>query len=281
MGGYLWTLEQDKFLIENYSKTDKKELANILGRSFGSLAHRASKLNLEKDRDIRYKSISNDFDVSHFLNLQTPEVCYILGMWWGDGHVVKHNAKRRRNVIRLKIDYNDFIDISQLFHKNLKGNLREEISKTGRRIAIFDLSHKILHDFLVEYDYLKKSILSADKILSIIPNHFKHYWLRGLSDADGTISNKNGYVISGSYLQDWAFIETILNNLGFLYNIRRMVDDKGDEKSHKRSYIQIRGLKNSLSYYDYIYSGKQFGLSRKFSIYQQLKNRKILYRSII
>ena len=48
--GKRWTREEVEFLIRNYSTTDNRTLATLLGRSVNSIEHKATHLGLRKDK---------------------------------------------------------------------------------------------------------------------------------------------------------------------------------------------------------------------------------------
>ena len=98
--------------------------------------------------------------------------------------------------------------------------------KTSHNTIPCRLTNKFIHNFLVENDYISKSTASADKILSKIPEHLKHYWWRGYFDGDGCFCKSNRsyiFTISSNIDQNWNFIDTLFNNLDIFYKIKFVI----------------------------------------------------------
>lgn len=125
-------------------------------------------------------------------------------------------------------------------------------------------------------DYKSKSILSADKILSAIPEHLKMYFYRGVMDGDGYIGLKdgNGYqmTITGHYNQDWKYIEDIFQKYSIKYSIER----KGKTNSSS-SRISVFNYVDILKFLRYIYNGYEsdaIGFSRKYRKYRDILSKR-------
>ncbi len=151
----------------------------------------------------------------------------------------------------------------------------QDRSKRGWKTAKYLIgSNKEIYNFLIEHNYDKKSYISADKILSKIPDDLKHYFFRGLIDGDGSFYFKDytrQFAITSSYDQDWTYFERLCENLGIKYNIKRIINfNKKTKKENKSSVLRILG-KEIIKLGEYIYNGDDFGLSRKINKYKQIK----------
>lgn len=228
------------------------------------------------------KSQSN-VNCDFFINCNTPESAYLLGFLWGDGNIYKYNFTEHRVGKRKTSKYNkssyristeciesDLSEIKHLF--NLSGRWTESRRHREGRSPSLTLSttNKKFYDFLVKGNYGNKSGGHPD-ILKSIPVELIHYWWRGYFDADGCIykiKNSNNIQISltSTYDQDWSAVSNLLGLLEIKHSITRIVRESGNQYS----YIRFTSKKSTKAFLDYIYIGKEFGLSRKRDIYSKL-----------
>ena len=161
----------------------------------------------------------NRVPYENFTNIKTKEMSYILGFLWADGHI------RVPYSVGSTINIKDSLDIKQIFSKTGDWyfyNCKRFDKRTKRNYINFKIltSNKKIVNFLIENDYDKKSIVSPYKILSKIPEKFKLYFFRGFSDGDVCFykkMNQYQYVITGTFNQDWNWIEDLLNRLKINY----------------------------------------------------------------
>jgi hypothetical protein len=142
--------------------------------------------------------------------------------------------------------------------------------------------NKIIFDFLKNNDYLEKSKVSPDKIISLIPENLQKYFYRGWFDGDGCIcisgkSNTIGVQIAGSKSQIWSAFIKLSKKMGFPIHIYRTKEDKAGGSS-----VNITSQTGQKIFLDYIYNNYEndkIGLSRKYNKYllslDRIKNRKI------
>jgi len=209
---------------------------------------------------------------SQFTTNIIPIIAYILGLLWADGHV------RPPYSVQLATTYPDAEYFIPLFQKT--GDWKHYDKefpehKTWKRACTIKTSNKILVNFLLEHDYKSKSQESADKILSIIPEHLQYYWIRGLFDGDGHIytDNKGSHRISfaSSYNQNWNYLETLCKTLNIEYNIHKEI-----RKNNKASgsVFTIYGMYRVIEFCNFMYNGfphDQLGLQRKYNKLLELK----------
>lgn len=204
-------------------------------------------------------------------NLNDPKIIYILGFLWGDGYVARQKNSYSITINNITEDVNDIIslfDPSDWKTYNL-------FPKNKKPITMIRNYNKQNYEFLLKNDYVSKSFLSADKILNIIPDNLKHYWFRGLSDADGyfKLSNIKGgksclFEIYSDIKQDWSFLENLCNNLDIKkYKIVRRRRITGNYSS-----FLICNLSETVKILNYIYSGESFGFYRKRNRYLEIIN---------
>jgi hypothetical protein len=204
-----------------------------------------------------------------FSNIKTKEISYILGFLWADGYI------RKPYTISSTINMKDSADMKRIFSKTGDWNFyncNKLDKRTNRNYTNFTIttSNRCIVDFLIENDYDKKSIVSPTKILSRIPDEYKLYFFRGISDGDGCFyKNKTlyQYIITGAYEQDWFSVEELFKQLKINYNIRL-----SKTKNSKYSQIKITNKNDIDIFGEYIYKNfDNLGLNRKYSKYLEIK----------
>lgn len=204
-------------------------------------------------------------DIDIFRNITKPEVAYLLGLIWADGCIYY-----KKNKYRYDINIVNKIEDALVFNKIAQtiGEWNFYLTQKGKMGAIV-AHNKDICEFLIENDYLSKSSLSANKILSRIPEHLKHYWFRGLLDGDGCIYVKYNPTslrleISSSFEQDWSYMVDLCTKLNIEYKILKRT---AKNTKYKFSTFLIRKLNCIMSFCDYVYRGfdnDKIGLQRKF-----------------
>lgn len=264
MKKHKWTDDEIKYIINNYPVIDRYTCANNLNVPVKQLVYLVRKLGIKKNKSI---------NVDYFTKITEPIVAYILGFMWADGYV--SNDGRHFNVSGVK---DDIEEIEPLFDKI--GQWCKHIDnreKYGWKNAKTIIGSNLeIHKFLIEHDYDKKSYVSANKILSKIPDELKHYWFRGLIDGDGCfyINEKNysrQFTLTSSYEQDWHYFEELCVKLDIKYTIKRESKiNKKTGKTNSSSLVRVLGREiNKLG--KYIYSGEPFGLIRKKEKFNQIQ----------
>lgn len=306
-----WTKEEDVFLKNNYKDKGKRYCAEKLNRTTGSVVNRAlRKLNLALSsqevyqRQINWRKPRGSYTVDEmqFETPNTPVVSYILGLMWADGNLyIKRNKKTDICKYKATVTVNekDGLYLKNIFTKtgtwvvytNFKSKsfVKEKLSPT----TSFATSNYFIGKFLEEHDYHKKSTVSPSKILSLIPPHLRHYWWRGYFDGDGCfyIKEKNNnlnctVIFTSTYEQDWSSLEQLCRDNDIKYYLTRKINNKRLRKngeSCRYSDIRINSTRKCLRFLNYIYSGEQFGLNRKFLKFNQCVeyiSNKITYPNI-
>jgi hypothetical protein len=276
----LWTQEEIDFLKENYPTKGGEYCTEKLDRTKGAVMTRArmigvkvnketiSELSRAAQKKIQDKRPNSDFkvNVEQFLNINKPEVAYFLGYFWADGYLLTS-----RNELRFEIATEDMDMIKNVMDSlgEWNYNYRQRDIKYKKLTSAITSNAK-LTNFMVENDYHLKSKVSADKILSKIPDNLKHYFFRGLVDGDGCIRVRDGKIIgyeitiAASVNYDWSFTEELFNRLNIRYNIYRKEYNGGGT-----STITVNS-ENAKTFGDYIYNGyenNKIGLPRKYEKY--------------
>lgn len=272
MGKHKWSDSEINYLIENYPKTDRYTCSSKLGISVEQIIYLVRKLGIKKNKTLNYEE---------FNEIKTPYAAYILGFMWADGYI--SGDGRHFNVSGVE---EDIIEIEWLFDK--LGNWCKHIDnrdKYGWKTAKTLIGSNIdIYNFLVGNDYSNKSHVSADKILSKIPDDLKYYFFRGLIDGDGCFYyNEKSYLrqfaLTSTYEQDWSYFEKLCLKLDIKYTIKRTkIINKKTNKENKSSVIRILG-KEIIKLGDFIYQDEQFGLTRKQNKYKQIKQSYVSNKS--
>lgn len=212
--------------------------------------------NLEKNRRI---------NINDFYEIKSKEICYFLGLLWADGHVSKRNYS-----ISIECNGDDMLEFKRVLDVFGKWSYydRKRIDSRTKTKPVTNayIYDNLLHDFLVENDYLEKSIKSPYKILSKIPKHLISYFLLGMVDGDGCFYFKKGksnqLTIAGSNNQDWIDIENIFIEFKIKYKI---------VLTNSSSVIRVTNVKDIKKIGDFIYKSineDQIGLKRKYEKYK-------------
>jgi intein-encoded DNA endonuclease-like protein len=292
----LFTQEQNDFLIQNYHKLGPVLCSEKLNLTLQQIRSRAGKLKLRLDEEIRKRIRSkaslgikrnHKINSEQFFNIQSPEVAYFLGFMWADGNL---RIRGHQYAIVIECVSSDMDILIPIFDKlGTWGKYNRQ--REGRKPqSIIITNNKPLVKFLQEYDYQSKSIASACKILSKIPEDLQHYWFRGLVDGDGCFYKPKksiaqlDFSISSNYDQDWAYMENLCKKLGInSYKIiRRILNEKKQYKCSEFKMVKINEL-DKLCYYIYNgYPNDRIGLFRKYEKWENsLKIRGLSNPSIV
>lgn len=281
------------FIKNNYSIMGSEEISKKLNKTkeqiFGKAMRLGLLLNDNTISDIQrihtqtywenHNSKSYDsynINPDKFMIIDNPEISYILGFLWADGYIINEGkGYGKSNYIDLTILENDMNDIKWIFDKI--GNWNSYYRKRDNKKPQISLrtQNRPVVDFLIDNDYDKKSLVSADKILEKIPNNLKNYFLLGFFDGDGCIYiGKNCYLINftGSYNQNWKWLEDILKSMNIKYSLTLKSSNCG-----KSSVIRINKIKDIEKIYNYMYNYDldKIGLYRKYIKINTLLNDKI------
>lgn len=274
-----YTEYEIQILKEKYPLGGSAECRKYIDREDYSIRVKASKLKIKAPYDLRW----NKKPIKDLIDITTAEGAYLLGLVWAEGTLEKPNFRSSKVCVGLiKSDFDEIRyilenwPISERFCKNYP--------KHYKRFMIAQTSHKTFYKFLYDNDFESKSEVSPTKILNLISDDFKHYFFRGWFDGDGTLrqlgKRKSGAAISGSREQDWEELIKLCKRLGIDYKIQKKIDKRGQSGSDFYFRSGERGMR---LLFNYIYSGKIFGLSRKYNDYQyyikernlRIKNRAI------
>ncbi len=220
---------------------------------------------------------------TQFINVQTPQIAYLLGLLWADGYVKVIYRKSQRTPaykIETTMVSEDLDTLIPLFNSVGKWCIYHRTRKKRKPQTTILTNNQPLVEYLQQNDYGVKSIESACKILSKIPTELHKYWFRGVSDGDGCfyVNEKNRqcqFSITSEYEQKWNYFESLLNKLNIKYGIQRLIRKKKNKKKPtKHSSLRITSKIGVVGFGNYIYNGYTedgIGLKRKYDKYIKAK----------
>lgn len=272
---YLYTEEKTNFVKENYYRIGKNNCVKQIGYTRQQVEYLAQKFKLVSSHNkAGVYDPPEEFlkiNVEAFRNVTCPKVSYIMGLIWADGCVRKPNAYGYQ--VKVSIWVEDFKDIKHLFDS--VGDWNYGIIKGAKSwykdMFYANIGCKKLFHIFENLDYSIKSGASASKVLSHIPEHLHNYWWRGFFDGDGclTFNEKcNEIMFCSCFSQEWNFAENLAKKLNIdNFHIYRKNSKKfgaGSTFGYSKIYSIVKIMK-------YIYSGDQFGLSRKMEKWNDFK----------
>jgi hypothetical protein len=275
-----WTTEELEFLKINYPKYGVNFCVDKLGYSKSKIQNTTYKLNLYLSPNTKSTILSKEnskcnINPELFYDITKKEIAYILGVIWADGFLNPSKNGNNHNLGFTMVK-EDIEVIKPVLDSIGKWNYyeRKQTVDTWKPSINVVTNNKRICKFLIEYDYDKKSYISADKILSKIPNELKHYWFRGLIDGDGCFyyytpkkgSTLRQFALTSTYEQDWSYFEDLCKRLNIKYTIKRTKNLKSSS-----SVIRITNKEGIKKLGEYIYRNFEndlIGLNRKYDKYK-------------
>jgi len=280
MKQHKWSIEDDNWLINNYKNLGPDKSASELGLRKSQIENRVFKLNLKLPTEFKnslqsIKPENCNINPELFYNISTKEISYLLGLIWADGFLNPSKNGKNSNLgfTMVKEDIDIIKPTLELIGKWNYYERKQTVETWKSSINVITNNKRILN-FLLDHDFDKKSYISADKILSKIPDDLKHYFFRGLIDGDGCFyhyrpekgSTLRQFTLASSYEQDWSYFEELCKEKNIKYNIKRTIGKKSSS-----SVIRITNKDGILKLGEYIYKDFQednIGLVRKYEKYK-------------
>jgi hypothetical protein len=277
MKKHKWTIEEENWLTNNYKHLGPDKSAEILGLTKSQIIARTFKLKLKLP--IEFKNLLQsikpekcNINPDLFYNISTKEISYLLGLIWADGFLNPSKNGKNSNLgfTMVKEDIDIIKPMLESIGKWNYYERKQPVESWKPSINVITNNKRILN-FLIEHDYNKKSHISADKILSKIPDELKHYFFRGLIDGDGCFyyyKPENGstlrqFALASTYEQDWSYFENLCKEKNIKYKIKRTIGKKSSS-----SVIRITnkdGIKNLGNFIYNNFENELIGLARKYN----------------
>ncbi len=212
-------------------------------------------------KEYMYKSI---IKIEEFLNVEKPEIAYLLGLIWADGYLTKSPHVFITGLSTTEPDSDYFYDI---FTTSGDWNIYKERRTLNWKIAVdIRTSNPFLHKLLDSLGYKEKH--DAFLIINHIPENLRRFWLLGLIDGDGCwyTNKKNNcyqFCIAAAYDFDWSSVGSLFSAIdGVRFYIEQTKNKKG-----RGSVLRVNGRDNDILLGNYIYSSYKedgIGLPRKY-----------------
>ena len=272
--------ELEKNIIEDYPKIGPKLCSIKYKVSYNKILHIRNKFHLQLNRElyrpihvkihknIKYSKVIHKVNEENFISNITKESAYLLGFIWGDGYIIN---TERQNMIKIECVTEDIDQLRETIDATGSWTYNKRQRPNRKEITLVSTSNKELVEFCIDNDYKNKSKASPNKICSLIPNNLIKYFILGWIDADGCFYRNEKYntsqlYLSGSYEQDWNFIENFYTKLGIKYKIQRII-----RSASKYSCIRVTNKLSIIKIGDIIYSDL-IPLKRKYNKYLSIKN---------
>lgn len=258
---------QINFIRCNFKILGPKQCAEKLGITKGHVGKIARQFNLWMEEKYDHNILKENME-----KLDTPEIAYVLGLIWADGHVDKYS------VIALNAE-EDMKIILPVFRKigDWGISLVKKYKDSWKNVSRLKCSNKEIADIFRKFDFDQKSWAAPSKILTALKKEVHHYFWRGYFDGDGCLfvgkNNQKGMSIHSTYEQDWGVMEKLFMDLGINYSIKRMtVESSG----YKKSSINSTDFVSIIKFCNYIYQNYEIdkiGFPRKWEKFQILLKR--------
>lgn len=282
MKQHIWSKEDEIWLKTNYFKLGPDKCAEFLGLRKNQITARTHKLNLKLPKEFKnllqsIKPEKCNINPELFYTITTKEVVYLLGLIWADGFLNPSKSGYNHNLgfTMVKEDVDDIRPVLDYIGKWNYYERKQPIETWKPSINVITNNKRIMN-FLIEHDYDKKSYVSANKILSKIPDDLKHYFFRGLVDGDGCFyfykpekgSTLRQFALTSTYEQDWSYFEELCLNLDINYKIKKTSNIKSSS-----STIRITNKDGINKLGNYIYKNfdiYELGLKRKYNKFKEI-----------
>lgn len=257
-----WTEEEKTWLRLNRDSHTIKQCSDVLKCTEDQIAYECQVLGIMKNIPFRYPKLKDSL-----CQLNSPEIAYVLGLIWADGHVENNPDAYKVSFTLLKTDFENILDmLNKTGEWIVKSSTRKCESRNSKEITKAYVCSKEICHFFVENDYEIKSTTSPDKILSKIPENLRHYWWRGYFDGDGWMG-KNRLSITSSKTQDWSFVHKLGDILQIKFRVCVYLNGNGGY-----SMVVLSNKKDRIRFCEYIYRDWDecdVGLKRKRNAFLQ------------
>ena len=273
------TPREDAILKSIYHNTPPTKCLEYLPRfRVHNITSRTKELGLPSYRSVKH---AQNLEL---LNYRSPVSCYILGYMWADG-ALGGDPKRNNALTSLSIATTEPDNIRELLYQ-ISPNWGEHryvypnpSQKNWNDRYAFYMSDSKIVKILANLGYGPNDKSSAERVLSLIPENNRRFFLLGLIDGDGCFYYNEKYrlrqfQITAPIDQDWRAIEDIFITLGIEYTVDRRITKK---EGKKRSNIRIFGRKNLEKLGSYIYSSiesDRIGMIRKYEKWKACMEKK-------
>lgn len=227
------------------------------------------------------------FDINFFDHIDTEQKAYWLGFIWCDGYVLERfrDGRVRERPVKISLAEQDIEHLNKL-KENISSNHPVHLYDTkgfGKisKEARITLNNLHFGNVLREKYGMIPHRTDASKVLGSIPSHLSQHFLRGVFDADGSITNyylqsgKNvgqlkSTVTFSTYTQLTDWIQELLIKEGIKDNRIRLYKRHGDGSDGDCVILTYTGVQQVTRIMEYMYKDATVYLSRKKEKYDEL-----------
>lgn len=256
-----WEKEELQFLMDNFGKIPKKEIANKLGRTLNAVQIKANRIGLKNPEKYFYNK-------RFFQYIDTEEKAYWLGFFFADGYT-QFNTDRRCYEASIMLSSKDLNHLKKL-NKSVNGNVevRTMLKKNGfgngkqhEMSVIRFYSTEFVKD-LISWGCIPNKVKKM--IFPKIEEKFVWSFIRGFFDGDGSIflDKKRNIPKCNFSSTSYEFLEAIRD---FLYKNNVCSYYTTEKSGVKRLWIS--GMENCNLFLDKMYGEATIYLDRKYYRY--------------
>lgn len=261
----VWEEWELNYLKENYQSLDNSQIAKNIDRSKKAIQVKLSKLGMKRPKEEKY-----NFD--KFKKIENEEDAYWFGFLFADGGL-SYNPINRNYELNLELkdeDYKHIEKFIQYMDCNLKVNFRQRRTKLCpnlSKLAFVRIYSKEISDNLISNGFVLNKGKNNFSMPNIEKSLIKHF-IRGFFDGDGSIYyyNIRNCWQGNITCHCKSFLEEIRNYL-FENNINSYITSYINQNNNTIYQLQIKGKKNAIKYFDFIYKDCNVYLDRKYSKY--------------
>jgi hypothetical protein len=254
--------EQEEEIIELYKTKSQKEISKIYNISQVGVQGILKRNNVEKQKNSRLNMSKIDIDINYFKNIDNTSKAYWLGYISGDGYISKYNNKVTLVSKDIEIIERFKIDIKS-GHKIINNKYFDKRTNKEYNSYSIQITNEIFTKNLISNGITNKKsdCLNFPKI----NEEYYSYYLAGLFDSDGTLSNISKVRVSIistieiiNFIQNYLLKNLKINEL----KIQRVTKNKDN-------IWKMNLYKDSKKFLDFIYFDDNFKyLSRKYEKYK-------------
>lgn len=245
-----WTESENNFLIQNSSKYSIDELSKMFERT-----HRAVKNRLiSNSLKWRGKKETRHFNTD-FFKVWSSNMAYVLGYWFADGDIEIDN----RGSHRFSISSNDGEHLERIKYLMSSNHSLKQDKRHKKINYILAIGSTELFQDIVKLGGCERKSLVLK--FPSVPQKFIKNFILGYFDGDGHVSSSRDVKISFTGTKEFLTkLQTYLPYLGKINLIKN------------KTYSLIYDVEYAREILDYLYSGADIFLERKYKIYLESKN---------
>lgn len=238
-------------VTEVYVNRGRRAVAEYLNMSYNSVGHALQQLGLYND-DVKQEIIKRNREKEKSKNpfLVEDEMCaYLLGFILGDG-----SLRVKGESVNLDIYSNDRFLMEKLikaFYDDKELSIRRY--KTTQDGYYFDVYDRGVYKKLLEYGLKPRKSKDGCKLPKVSEGN-KHHFIRGLFDADGSVTNNHKKGLRVYIYGHPSYMGELRENLPVPYKECKVGSLDG---------IAIYNMSGIKEFYEYLYKDASIYLERK------------------